>query len=183
MSGYSLGRRRKRSYARKFDWDEARRLRAEGWTFQALAARYGVNKSAIERVCKMAAPAERVEDVTEVLFDRTRKKDRCPTCSGWKNLSSRQCMDCANADRLFPMKLERVPAQRRAMLAGVPAGRIVKCRGSWGVVEIHGNASRQRRIDYFEGPAEIVSDRETVDVAPSWNVIVEGEVQDAEVVA
>lgn len=36
-----------RVYVRKFDWDEARRLRAEGLTLQAIAERFGVSPTAI----------------------------------------------------------------------------------------------------------------------------------------
>lgn len=40
-----------RVYRRKFDWDEARRLHAEGWTYSALAMRFGVNRNSIAMAC------------------------------------------------------------------------------------------------------------------------------------
>lgn len=39
-----------RVYTRKFDWDEARRLRGEGWTHQRIADRFGVSRTAIHFV-------------------------------------------------------------------------------------------------------------------------------------
>lgn len=41
----------------RFDHDEARRLRAAGWTYRALAARYGVSYSGVQRVCNPAVRA------------------------------------------------------------------------------------------------------------------------------
>lgn len=40
-----------RVYPRKFDWDEARRLRAGGWTYRALADKFGVSPASVRRVC------------------------------------------------------------------------------------------------------------------------------------
>jgi hypothetical protein len=47
-----------RVYERKFDHDEARKLRAEGWSYRELAARFGVSDSAILRVCNPQSRAK-----------------------------------------------------------------------------------------------------------------------------
>lgn len=39
-----------RVYIRKFDWEEAKRLYADGWRISALAERYGVSFNAVGRV-------------------------------------------------------------------------------------------------------------------------------------
>jgi len=39
------------SVARKFDWDEAKRLRSEGWTYVRIAAVMGVTDTAVIRAC------------------------------------------------------------------------------------------------------------------------------------
>ncbi len=36
---------------RKFDWEEAQRLRAEGWAYRAIANALGVTDTAIQRAC------------------------------------------------------------------------------------------------------------------------------------
>lgn len=43
-----------RAYERKFDWDEARRLRATGLSYAEIARRLGVSDSAVNRVCNPA---------------------------------------------------------------------------------------------------------------------------------
>lgn len=44
-------RRTTRVYVRKFDWDEARRLHADGWTYGRIGKRFGVSYAAVRRVC------------------------------------------------------------------------------------------------------------------------------------
>ena len=39
------------SVRRKFDWDEARRLRAQGYTYAAIATRLGVSTTAVIHAC------------------------------------------------------------------------------------------------------------------------------------
>jgi hypothetical protein len=36
---------------REFDWDEALRLRVDGWTFAAIGAKFGVSRQAVHRAC------------------------------------------------------------------------------------------------------------------------------------
>lgn len=43
-----------RVYERKFDWDEARRLRAQGLSYGEIGRRLGVSATAIQRVCDAA---------------------------------------------------------------------------------------------------------------------------------
>ena len=50
MSLETVSTKRNRVYSRKFDHDEAIRLRAEGWTWQSLADHFGVVPQAVRRV-------------------------------------------------------------------------------------------------------------------------------------
>lgn len=51
MSMVTVSTKRDRIYTRAFDHEEARRLREDGWTYPALAERYGVSATALQRVC------------------------------------------------------------------------------------------------------------------------------------
>lgn len=50
-----------RLYERKFDWDEARRLRVEGWSYNKIAAHFGVTHGAVRFACDEAARAQQAE--------------------------------------------------------------------------------------------------------------------------
>lgn len=51
MSLVTVSEKRNRVYRRAFDHEEARALRADGWTYPALAERFGVSEAAVARVC------------------------------------------------------------------------------------------------------------------------------------
>lgn len=63
-----------RVYERKFDWDEARRLRAEGWTYASLADRYGVSPTGVQRVCDERLRARMSRQAAE------RQRSTCIEC-------------------------------------------------------------------------------------------------------
>jgi hypothetical protein len=63
---------------RHFDHDEARRLRAAGWTYKALAARYGVTDGAVRYQCDPAVRARMDARVYQILRDgRTQCRGGC----------------------------------------------------------------------------------------------------------
>lgn len=85
----------KRQYERKFDWDEALRLREAGATIKSIAATLGVSETAVFRVVK---PGER-ERFAEYRknFDRT---GQCSDCGGPMNRTaayngSTRCVRCS----------------------------------------------------------------------------------------
>jgi hypothetical protein len=89
-----------RVYVRKFDWDEARRLRAEGWSYQAIAERLGVSASAVWQVLTGARrKAEYRERNREALRRLYRGKGSCADCGGpiWLHTARKhpRCTDCA----------------------------------------------------------------------------------------
>lgn len=51
MSKVTVSKVRNRTYERKFDHDEARARRSEGWSYTALAKLFGVSDMAVRRVC------------------------------------------------------------------------------------------------------------------------------------
>ncbi len=87
---------RNRIYHRRFDHDEAQKLRAEGWTWAELARHFGVTTNAIQRVC--------LPHVREKMNVHTKKylRDTRQPCKGgcgklvWTNVKSRSgyCSHC-----------------------------------------------------------------------------------------
>ena len=66
---------RNRVYRRKFDWDEARRLRAEGLSYAKIGKRLGVTQGAIRRVVDPSM-AQRMNDAA----DRWARSGSCWEC-------------------------------------------------------------------------------------------------------
>jgi hypothetical protein len=79
---------------RKFDHDEARKLRAEGWTYRQLAAKYSVTPGAIRFACDDAARAKSAAYGAE-----WQRQGTCPDCGAAATRHSLtwqlRCMDCA----------------------------------------------------------------------------------------
>jgi hypothetical protein len=51
VSEVTVSKVRNRTYQRQFDHDEARALKAEGWSYTELGKRFGVSDTAVRRVC------------------------------------------------------------------------------------------------------------------------------------
>lgn len=84
-----------RVYVRKFDWDEARQLRAQGWSWQRLADRFGVSTTAVARVCD-----EATRERLAANLERWQRGGVCDDCGGPMNRISRRagskrCKSCA----------------------------------------------------------------------------------------
>lgn len=84
-----------RVYARKFDWDEAIRLRSEGHSTKAIAERLGVTWNAVHRV--VTPGVMEAEAVTQAAVAA---RGRCDDCGGPMNGLSRyrgstRCKTCA----------------------------------------------------------------------------------------
>lgn len=83
-----------RVYVRKFDWDEAVRLRASGLTLQAVASQLGVSVTAVQLACD-----PRLRAVNELRVAEYQRRGRCRTCGGRcsRNASGPQgeCRACA----------------------------------------------------------------------------------------
>ena len=61
----------------RFDHEEARRLRAEGLSLEAVAARIGVSRSTVRRVCPQGAPRARFDhEEARRLYLETKGSDR-----------------------------------------------------------------------------------------------------------
>lgn len=85
-----------RVYERKFDWDEARRLCAEGLSYDQIGARLGVSGTAVYRVV-VPGIRERM-NAASVAWTRG---GTCPDCgkigvSRTRLDKSRRCVDCAH---------------------------------------------------------------------------------------
>lgn len=88
-----------RVYVRMFDWDEARRLRAEGLSCRAIAARLGVTTSAVYRV---VTPGQIEAQAANAR--RYASTGVCDDCGGPMNRvsrshGSRRCAECAAVAR------------------------------------------------------------------------------------
>lgn len=147
-----------RTYERRFDHDEARRLRDEGWTYGALGKRYGVDASAVwQAVNDYNRWPEVVERHNQWMRDNNRElckggcgrlvwtlhRDRsgmCPECSGKaRSVTARpgelRCSHCKKwkPDDRFPLARQRRGARR---------GRHSTCRACQAEVR---QATRERR--------------------------------------
>jgi len=92
----TVSTKRNRTYHRHFDHDEARRLRAEGWSWAKLADRFGVTPLAVTRVCNPDVAARMLAKSNEA----TRRK-RTPCRGGcgrlvWMHQKGRSgyCAEC-----------------------------------------------------------------------------------------
>jgi len=127
-----------RVYRRKFDHDQARELRAEGWTYQRLADHFGVSVAAIEYLCNPTAKA------------RNRRHTRewysaiCDDCGAdcthnWSARVARHdrvvCFRCAHLRRSEKALLERMNQDGEIRCGGCgrhrdPALFVMKANGS-----------------------------------------------------
>lgn len=77
MSLVTQSKVRNRVYQRAFDHDEAKRLRSEGWTYQALADHFGVSITGVQRVL-----LPKVRDSMAVQTKAWTKKNLNHPCKG-----------------------------------------------------------------------------------------------------
>lgn len=103
---------------RAFDWDEARRLQAEGLTYTAIAKRLGVRYQSVRRACDEAvreriAAYQRTGVCPDCGTQTTRYaggvSSRCPRCAGKRAATTvrpdtLQCLRCREwkPDSAFP---------------------------------------------------------------------------------
>jgi hypothetical protein len=92
---------------RKFDWEEARSLRAEhSLSYAEIGRRLGVGRDAVQRACDPRARARAHSSA----LDTMRRKRRagvyrhhdlevCPVCLGTKSRHGRICRRCAGRDQ------------------------------------------------------------------------------------
>jgi hypothetical protein len=88
-----------RVYERKFDWDEARRLREEGESYTKLGARFGVSASAIYFACNPKA-----YEAARVRSSAAQRSGICVVCGercSWNRAqqTAPRCRRCAALDR------------------------------------------------------------------------------------
>lgn len=99
MSLVTVSEKRNRTYARAFDHDECKRLRALGWSYPKLAAYFAVSEAGVARVCD-AKTRERMDAYTaQYLRD---KREPCKGGCGvlvWTHMKNRSgyCPACAAA--------------------------------------------------------------------------------------
>jgi hypothetical protein len=98
-------RKKRERYARRFDWDEAKRLYAEDVPIAWIAAKYQVTASAIRRIV--------VPGVKEAMAEYSRSHSvgqaHCEKCGKPTNLvahkrGSRRCPKCAAADKITTVR-------------------------------------------------------------------------------
>lgn len=78
----------------KFDWDEARALREEGLTYDAIAERLGVSASGIRRVCNPKALSR--ARARNIVTSHERNHSRGRTCKCGEPISNdaKRCVSC-----------------------------------------------------------------------------------------
>lgn len=93
MSLVTISTKRKRIYSRKFDHDEARRLRVmQGWSYARLARHFGVSRAAVARVVNPDV-RRRMQEYT----DRWVMGGECRACGGPCARNHRDyCRKCAS---------------------------------------------------------------------------------------
>jgi DNA-directed RNA polymerase subunit RPC12/RpoP len=87
------------SRARKFDWDEARRLHAEGLTYVEIGRRLGVTDMAIRFACDPEARTR-----ANAYHDAWQRSGQCPDCGAQTTRRAggvyARCRDCASRARV-----------------------------------------------------------------------------------
>jgi hypothetical protein len=176
---FTLGRRRRRAYARQFDWLEARARHAAGESFHAIARALGVDRRSVARVVKL--PEQYVEEASqeqiELLARMPRDRVPCPRCMGPMTREASLCASCHNETRVEPMTLRTIAGtgDARIELREVELHRIVEVDGSWGVVIAHPEGKKRYRVvDFWDGGPEFVHGRTRVRVARTTQVLVGG---------
>lgn len=98
MSLVTVSNKRDRIYERAFDHEEANRLRQQGWTYSAIAERYGVSHTAVVRVCQPRTRARMAEQTLEYLRRRRRPcKGGCGQLVWTNGVRTGYCQSCLNA--------------------------------------------------------------------------------------
>lgn len=97
-------------HARKFDWDEAKRLREEGLTYEEIGRRLGVSAVAAHYACDPAAYAASNERAAT-----WQRQGICPDCGAQTTRHSatvssrcRKCYSLAKASSVRPTELRCV---------------------------------------------------------------------------
>ena len=93
---------------RRFDWDECRHLRAEGWTLTRLAEHFGVSDRRVSQVCNPA-----VMERTRAAIRRWQMSGECPDCGGQttrvkagRSLMCRACYAKRQSREAFERRLD-----------------------------------------------------------------------------
>lgn len=93
----TVSTKRRRAYPRKFDWDRARALHAEGLGYRQIATQMGVSYTAVMRVCDPAVN----EKMRQYMSDRQRS-GTCSACGQPCSLNpdrpAERCRECFDAD-------------------------------------------------------------------------------------
>lgn len=87
-----------RIYERRFDWDEARRLRRQGLAYEEIARRLGVTGAAVARVCD-----PRIRDRMASTTAAWMASGTCEVCGARCSRNSARaymrCAECANEEK------------------------------------------------------------------------------------
>lgn len=85
---------------RKFDWDEARRLRAQGMTYTAIGAQFGVTPSAVVFACdgRALAMSKAAKAAYQQQHGNLSMYDTC-ACGERKAKRAKRCAKCFAATR------------------------------------------------------------------------------------
>lgn len=131
MSLETHSTKRNRVYRRAFDHDEARKLRAEGWSYSRLADHFGVSATAVQRVCDPEFRAKL--DARSLAHARANRKPcrgGCGTLVWDHGDRTGYCTACWGAVR-------SAPNEREGEL------RCTRC-GEWGPDEQFGRDTRRK---------------------------------------
>ncbi len=124
------GSKMPRTYERKFDWDEAKRLQAGGLNYTQIAERLGVTRSAVYRALNDAF-RKRQEDGVK----RWQSNGTCPNCgnraSRTGGIGQHLCMACSHdlmATTVRPDELQCMTCREWKQDTGFPHDRNRRAR-------------------------------------------------------
>jgi hypothetical protein len=139
MNNVTVSTKRNRTYQRKFDWDEARRLREEGLSWSVIARELGVSSAAVQRVCdpkrreqmaeatarymKSASCVDCGKSCTPVAFHKNKgnTEPRCNRCANLFYLATsyrdgeQRCSECRQWKPLwdYPRRKTRIMGRHK----------------------------------------------------------------------
>lgn len=96
----------------KFDWTEARALRADGLTYTAIGEKLGVSPSAVRRVCDDAVLAQARARNIVTSHERNHSREKTCKCGAEISNNAKTCVDCKHDKAAKTVRKDRLRCYR-----------------------------------------------------------------------